>query len=157
MMKIESNIFRYRFFFGIFSFIILLVHYFFSEEILWQNIILLSFLSILFPYIIIKNEKKRVHNSIFFSKNGLSIHFKDKPIIQIDWNDLSVTETKFKKIDKSILLKCTSKKNSEKNILMHVNWFTEISILELSKLYVPLNHPLLEIIEKHISSRKRLF
>lgn len=110
------------------------------------------------PVIFLHDERKKELDGIYFSKNGLGKYKKNELVSQIDWNDMQVVQVKtLFRINKSMYLKISSRENSNVFYYIHIEWFIEKSIIDLTKKYVPKTNDLYCRVHEYAEDRKIMF
>jgi hypothetical protein len=122
------------------------------------TIFALILLCILFPILIIYDENKEILSGLFFVETGLAAYHKNTLIAKLTWDDIELFEVKtLFKIKNSMFIKVSSRENPNKVFFLHVTWFVEKSVIELTKKYVPESHALYKKITEYAKKRNITF
>lgn len=159
MKKIISSERNYRILAIIILSIYFLLIYLFSNN---RNLVplLLSYalVCLIIPYLIVRFEKRKIKNGIFFNQIGVLLYFNDTLKEKLDWDEVEIKEIPTRlKIQHSMMLEFTSNRRSTGPFYLHLTWFNEDSLIELTKRYVPDENSFYKLISEYCNKRGIMF
>ncbi len=86
------------------------------------------------------------------------MYFNDTLKEKLDWDEVEIKEIPTRlKIQHSMMLEFTSNRRSTGPFYLHLTWFNEDSLIELTKRYVPDENSFYKLISEYCNKRGIMF